>query len=196
VGRRGRSLLYGTGEAPSGDREVEVTAESLPTGIRRVRARHADSEVATAHGAGHRGAGTRIAILDTGIDLSHVDLVDNLDTHLGKNCIDPSQPPNDVHGHGTHVAGTAAAVGDNGLGVVGVADRARLVPVKVLDDDGSGSWSSVICGIDHAAGLAADGVAATDVDVVNMSLSGPVEDEHSCTDGGLREAVCAAVDVA
>ena len=176
------------------DREVAATAESIPTGVRRVRARHDDGEVATAHTSGHRGAGARIAILDSGIDLEHVDLVDNLDVDLGKNCIDPDSPPQDVWGHGTHVAGTAAAVGGNSIGVVGVADQARLVPIKVLDDSGRGDWSTVACGIDHAVGLTDAGDATTPVDVINMSLGGPVEEDHNCENGGLRQAICEAVE--
>jgi subtilisin len=176
------------------DRYVHATAESLPTGIRRIRARHGDATVATAHVAGYHGYGARIAILDTGIDPNHADLGANLDWDLGKNCIDETKDPVDGHGHGTHVAGTAAAVGDNDLGVVGVADQAKLVPVKVLDDNGSGSWTSVACGVDYVTGLSMDNDATTDVDVINMSLGGPAEGDHHCADGGLREAVCTAVD--
>ena len=64
--------------------------------------------------------------------------------------------PEDGHGHGTHVAGTATAQ-LNGIGVVGVAPEAAVVPIKVLDDSGVGTDATVICGVDYLTGLALDG---------------------------------------
>jgi len=171
------------------DRPIHAVAETTPGGIRRIDARHPTA--ADAHDSGFTGAGVRIAILDTGIDLAHPDLLANLDGSLGKNCYGAGQPQ-DGHGHGTHVAGTAAGVGDNGQGVVGVAHRSRLVPIKVLGDSGSGAWSNVICGIDYLTGLILDGNPANDVQVANMSL-GDVGPVGHCTDGGLREAICKSV---
>ena len=110
-------------------------------GVARIRAAHPTQP--SAHEDGFTGKGVRVAILDTGIDLTHPDLVPNLDIALGRNCI-TTGPPQDGHGHGTHVAGIVAAA-DNGLGVIGVAPDARLVPFKVLDDTGfraSGPTSS------------------------------------------------------
>jgi subtilisin family serine protease len=119
----------------------------------------------------------RVAIIDTGIDLAHPDLVANIDAGLGRNCIVGGSPQDD-NGHGTHVAGIVAAA-DNGSGVIGVAPDARLVPIKVLDRAGSGSDSSVICAIDYLTGLATDGDPATTSGSRNMSFgrvarSGPV----------------------
>ncbi|XP_014680479.1 PREDICTED: subtilisin Carlsberg-like, partial [Priapulus caudatus] len=74
---------------------------------------------------------------------------------------------------------------DNDSGVVGVAPGARLWAIRVLDSNGSGSWSSVICGIDYVASK------ASTIDVANMSLGGP-GNAGSCTDGGMREAICNA----
>ena len=88
----------------------------------------------------------------------------------------------DLNGHGTHVAGTAAAK-DNSIGVVGVAPGARLWAVRVLDAGGGGSWSSIICGIDWVT------ARADTIEVANMSLGGSGS-EGSCTDHGLREAIC------
>src|SRR5439155_488821 len=133
----------------------------------------------------------RIAILDTGIDLTHPDLVANLDTSLGKNCI-TAGPPQDGHGHGTHVAGIADAVAGKHVGVIGVASAARLVPIKVLDDTGNGEWSNVICGIDYITGLNQDADPNNNVDVANMSL-GDTGSVGNCADGGLREAICKSV---
>lgn len=131
-----------------------------------------------AHAAGHDGTEIEIAILDTGIDSSHDDLTVN--TTDGKACI--GDTTEDGHGHGTHVAGTAAV--DNTLGVIGVAHAATVVPVKVLDDQGSGTWESVICGVNH--------VTAKGFAVANMSLGGS-GDEGACKDGGLRQAICESV---
>jgi subtilisin family serine protease len=86
--------------------------EIAPNGILRTSAW-------AAHQAGYTGVTTsgtpvRIAIVDTGIDLTHPDLAPNLAPGLGTNCIHPGQPPNDDQGHGTHVAGTAAAAQRHG----------------------------------------------------------------------------------
>jgi subtilisin family serine protease/fibronectin type 3 domain-containing protein len=169
------------------DQHIEI-ADTVPTGIERIRADHPTQP--DAHDSGFTGAGVRIAIIDTGIDLDHPDLVASIDAGLGKNCYSAG-PPNDGHGHGTHVAGTAAAP-SNGIGVIGVAPSARLVPIKVLSDSGSGDWSNVICGIDYVTGLDTDGNSANDVQVANMSL-GDAGTLGTCTDGGLREAICESV---
>jgi subtilisin len=103
-----------------------------------------------------------VAVIDTGIDLSHPDLspVNN-----GTNCITPTANANDDNGHGSHVAGTIAAR-DNDIGVVGVAPGASLYAVKVLDSAGGGAWSSVICGIDWVTANAGT------IQVANLSLGG------------------------
>ena len=102
------------------------------------------------------------------------------------------QPPTDGHGHGTHVSGTIAATADNGIGVVGVAPEATIVPVKVLDDTGNGTTATVVCGVDYVTGLNTDANATNDVQVVNMSL-GDTGSAGTCTDGGLRQAICQSV---
>ena len=102
-----------------------------------------------------------IAIIDTGIQLNHPDLnvVNNVSYVRG------AKTGNDDNGHGTHVAGTAAAL-DNGIGVVGVAPGARLWAVKVLDRNGSGYMSDVIKGVDYVT------ANASSIEVANMSLGG------------------------
>lgn len=102
-----------------------------------------------------------IAIIDTGIDLDHPDL----NVFYDQNFIDRSKRGDDDHGHGTHVAGTAAAL-DNGFGVVGVAPGARLWALKVLNANGSGSFSDVIAAINFVTSR------ASEIEVVNMSLGG------------------------
>ncbi len=106
-------------------------------------------------------------IIDSGIDLDHPDLnvdVANSASFLGGN---QSTNPDDQNGHGTHVAGTVAAI-DNSIGSVGVAQGATVVSVRVLDRRGSGSNSGVIAGVDYVAANASSG------DVANMSLGGGI----------------------
>ncbi|MGH9012124.1 MAG: S8 family serine peptidase, partial [Acidimicrobiia bacterium] len=158
------------------DREVEATAQSVPTGIRRIDGMLSS----TVSGNGTGAVDADIAILDTGIDLDHPDL----NVVGGVNCYTGSSY-DDGNGHGTHVAGTAAAK-DDSAGVVGVAPGARLWAVRVLDNSGNGTWSSVICGIDWVTGR------ASTIEVANMSLGGSGS-AGSCTDGGLREAICHSV---
>ncbi len=103
-------------------------------------------------------------MIDTGIDYNHADL--NVDTVRAANFVTRGKSSaSDGNGHGTHVAGTIAAI-DNGIDVVGVAAGATVVPVRVLDNSGSGFYSWVIAGIDHVAEFASPG------DVANMSLGG------------------------
>jgi subtilisin family serine protease len=110
--------------------------------------------------------GSNVAwIIDTGIDLSHPDLNVSTTHAFTAFTTGPDANFNDGNGHGTHVAGTVAAI-DNEIGVVGVAAGAVVIPVKVLDKRGSGSYSGVIAGVDH---VAANGKAG---DVANMSLGG------------------------
>ncbi|MBT2440753.1 peptidase S8 [Streptomyces sp. ISL-36] len=121
------------------------------------------------------GTGAVVAVVDTGVDLTHPDLKGNLAagaTFTG--CGKQAQPcgngdfrgpdgQNNGDEHGTHVAGIVAAVAGNGTGVAGVAPNARIMPVKVLED-GSGTFEDIAAGIrwsvDHGA------------DVINMSLGG------------------------
>jgi len=103
-------------------------------------------------------------ILDTGIDLQHQDLNVLGSAPFAKSFI-TGQTIQDGHGHGTHVAGTVAAK-NNTFGVVGVAAGAKVVPVKVLSNSGSGSWGGLLAGVNHVATYGIPG------DVVNMSLGG------------------------
>lgn len=101
-------------------------------------------------------------VLDTGIDHDHPDL--NVDASRGALYV-RGKSTDDDNGHGSHVAGTIAAI-NNGIGVVGVAAGATVIPVKVLDRRGSGSYSAIIAGVDFVAANANSG------DVANMSLGG------------------------
>lgn len=101
-----------------------------------------------------------IAILDTGIDLDHPDLAAKLVP--GWNFINPLQPPDDDNGHGTHVAGIAAASSNNATGIAGVSWGARLMPVKVVNQFGLGSSAILAEGITWAVNNGAQ--------VINVSL--------------------------
>ena len=163
-------------------------AETDPFGVERIDAFIVGGD--DAYSAGYRGAGARIAVIDTGIDLDHPDLAESIDTEAGLNCFDAEVPPNDGHGHGTHVAGTAAAP-LNDIGVVGVAPEATLVPIKVFDDAGNSSEALVLCGVDRVVALNTDANPANDIDVANMSWGDPRQ-WGSCVDDPLHASICAA----
>ena len=133
----------------------------LPTGVDRI---DADLSPAANIDGNDDPMYVDIAIIDTGISNTHPDLNwaggVNFTNTSGENPYG-----NDDNGHGSHVAGTAAAI-DDGIGVVGVAPGARLWSVKVLDSTGSGYFSWVIAGIDHVT------ENADEIEVANMSLSG------------------------
>lgn len=114
------------------------------------------------------GTGKTAWVIDSGIDLDHPDL--NVDVQRSVSFLSGSpsnQTPEDYNGHGTHVAGTIAAI-DNEIGTVGVAQNATVVAVRVLDRRGSGSNSGVIAGVDYVAANGNNG------DVANMSLGGGI----------------------
>lgn len=94
------------------------------------------------------GEGVVCAVLDTGCDLDHDDLKSNL--LEGKNFVEKNSSPIDKNSHGTHVSSTIAA-SNNGLGMVGIAPKTKIVPVKVLGNNGSGSINSIVEGIYWAA---------------------------------------------
>jgi subtilisin family serine protease len=140
-----------------------TSSQSTPWGIARV-------------GGAASGSGKRAWIIDSGVDLDHPDL--NVDVGLSRDFTNSRKGADDENGHGTHVAGTVAAL-DNDIGVVGVAAGASVVAVRVLDRRGSGSYSGVIAGVDYVAKNGSTG------DVANMSLGGPFSQ-------ALNDAVIAA----
>ena len=146
------------------DAPLAADAQTVPTGVARIGATPPPPP-----GGVEPMADVDIAIIDTGIDVTHPDLNVVATTKCtsasatAKTCKDDAGT--DDNGHGSHVAGTAAAR-DNGIGVVGVAPGARLYGVKVLGSDGKGSNSWVIAGIDWVT------AHADVIDVANMSLGG------------------------
>lgn len=161
-----------------GDSDPVQPAEVLEWGVDRI-----DADLAWGTS---RGAGVNVAVIDTGIDKDHEDLVNNIKG--GVNFVAPQNGPpwqrvadpdkwDDDNGHGTHVAGIIAAV-DNEIGVIGTAPEAHLYGVKVLDSSGAGYLSDVIDGIDWSI--------SNGMDVINMSLG------CDCDTTALKDAVDAA----
>ena len=109
-----------------------------------------------------QGEGVKIAVIDTGVDLDHPDLKDNL--LPGMNFVNKKKPPHDDAGHGTHVAGIICAM-NNEIGMVGVAPKSKVVPIKVLDSKGSGDLITVSEGIRWAI--------EQGVDFITLSLGSP-----------------------
>jgi subtilisin len=165
------------------DLPVQAEAQTLPRGVNRVDAD--ENPWADINGGGD-GIDADVAVLDTGI-AKHPDLT----IAGGKSCVGKSYA--DGNGHGTHVAGTIAAK-DNTKGVVGVAPGARLWAVKVLNSKGTGRLSSVICGLDWVY------AHRDEIDVVNLSLSAPVDpaDQDACGPATtpLHRAICRVVNEA
>jgi hypothetical protein len=150
-------LAPGNGRKPdkgSGGSDEEDPSQTIPYGTVRV-------------GGAQNGTGKVAWIIDSGIDQDHPDL--NVDNAKSKSFLSGKQStnPDDQHGHGTHVAGTVAAI-DNTIGSLGVAAGATVVAVRVLDRRGSGTTSGVIAGVDYVAANASANDAA------NMSLGGGI----------------------
>ena len=119
-----------------------------------------------------KGQDVVVAVLDTGCDTNHIDLKDRIIG--GRNFTkDYEADPNvylDNNGHGTHVAGTIAAT-ENGVGVLGVAPLAKMLVLKVLAGDGSGSYEQIIEAIHYAVNWR--GPNQEKVRIISMSLGGP-----------------------
>jgi subtilisin family serine protease len=163
-----------------------AAAQCLPAGIDRVDADRSSSR----SGDGRGSVNVNVAVLDTGIDVSNPDLnvVGGKDCSAGKGL-------GDQDGHGTHVAGTIAAL-DNGIGVVGVAPGARLWAVRVLNQNGFGANSRIICGIDFVTSTRTNADPSDDILVANMSLKGPGSDDGNCGNtvkDAVHLAICASV---
>jgi thermitase len=109
-----------------------------------------------------------IAVLDTGIDFNHIDIKNKIYSS-GYDFVNDDSDPTDDHWHGTFVAGIAAAETNNNEGIAGVAWNCKILPVKVMDEEGSGYYSWVI----EAIIWAVDNGAS----VINLSLGGDVEDQ-------------------
>jgi subtilisin len=144
------------------DAVVTALAETVPWGVTSVKADQVQST--------NKGAGIKVAVIDTGIQLNHPDL----SVAGNVSFVSGVRTGNDDNGHGTHVAGTIAAL-NNGIGVIGVAPEASLYAVKVLDNTGSGYLSTVVSGIQWAVD--------NHMNIISMSLgssSGSIVLQQAC----------------
>jgi major intracellular serine protease len=142
--------------------EIMETASEMPAGVDLVQA----PQLWT---TGIKGSSMTIAVLDTGCDITHPDLAGRITGTRNFTSDDGGAVENvtDYNGHGTHVAGTIAAI-ENGQGVVGVAPEANLLVVKVLaGEGGSGKYDWIVEGIQYAIDQG--------VDIISMSLGGPTD---------------------
>jgi subtilisin len=171
------------------DMPRSIHAQTVPTGLGRIFApANPNLDI---DGTDDVRVDVDVAVIDTGIDWQHPDL----NIVGGINCaagnifrVTCTGNGDDDHFHGTHVAGTIAAL-DNGVGVVGVAPGARLWAVKVLNSQGSGYTSWIVAGIDWVAARAAS------IEVANMSLggSGYSQAEYDAIQGAVSKGVAFAV---
>jgi len=109
-----------------------------------------------------QGSSVIVAVIDSGIDSSHPDIAANL--IAGYDFVENDNIPNDLNGHGMHVAGIIGAVGNNAMGITGVSWSAKIMPLKVLDQNGEGTIADIIEATDYAA--------QNNARVINMSFSG------------------------
>lgn len=150
-------------------------SQEIPWGITRV-------------GGAVNGAGKTAWIIDSGIDSDHPDL--NVDVARSRSYVTKGKYSiEDGSGHGTHVAGTVAAL-DNNIGVVGVAPGATIVALRVLDDRGSGSFSWTVQALDYVAANANAG------DAVNMSLGPRSRYTDSAVDAATLNVASLGVKIA
>ncbi|MBU8871845.1 MAG: PKD domain-containing protein [Gemmatimonadales bacterium] len=140
-----------------------------------------DSNAHAAWGAeqGYGDSGVVIAIIDTGVDPGHPDLLQVTGYDFGDNDSNPEDDSSNVGGHGTACAGVAAAIADNLLGVAGVAGGSSIMPLKVANSSGSMSLSYVTSAIYYAANNGAD--------IISMSL-GAATTSYSSTDEAITYA--------
>jgi subtilisin len=173
------------GHGKGGNQEPDPDAQVTPWGIHRIGAPE----------GGATGSGVSVYVLDTGIDSRHPDLQANLGEGYAPVACSAgcTEPWDDDHGHGTHVAGTVGAL-DNLIGVIGVAPQVTLHAVKVLGSAGGGWRSDIIAGFDWVAAHNPDQAR-----VVNISIGGPGYKVGTCTMNGYvgdpnayHEAICNA----
>ncbi|XSG76503.1 S8 family serine peptidase [Herpetosiphon llansteffanensis] len=126
-----------------------------------------------------------VAVIDSGVDMNHPDLVDILRTD-GFDAVDGDDDPSDENGHGTHVSGIIAATINNSKGIAGVAGGGtRILPIRVMAADGSGSNQDIIAGIRYAV--------SKNVQIINMSLGSMLPLDSEDIVAAIQEADAAGV---
>jgi subtilisin len=175
------------------DQPARLTAQVLPTGINRI-----DGELSSTHsGDGTGSVNVNVAVIDTGIDVTHPDL----NVVGGYNCAATSTASySDSFGHGTHVAGIIGAK-DNQIGVVGVAPGTRLWSFRAAGGLGDGSVATALCSVDRVTSTRTDSDPTNDIQVANMSLGFSPFGNGSADDGNcgrtnrdpMHTAICASV---
>ena len=151
--------------------QAQAQDKSIPWGVSRVKAPAVWERSA--------GAGVKVGVIDTGIDYTHPALKANYKG--GTNTATTGGDPKDDNGHGTHVAGTIAAAGDD---IVGVAPQAGLYAIKVLNENGYGTTASIVDGLSWCV--------ENRMDIVNMSLRGPASE---VLEKAVKAAVAAGVTI-
>ncbi len=144
--------------------KTDIEPEFIPQGVSRIGA-------ANFWNRGVTGKGQVIAIIDSGCDIYHEDLRENIIgvKNFTKDDNSILDDVTDYIGHGTHVAGIISAVG-NGYGIKGVAPDSKLLIIKVIDKKGVGSYKNLIKALDYAIGWKGDN--GETVSVINLSLGG------------------------
>ena len=144
---------------PSGKSySYKIKSQSTPWGIKKIEAPSVWKR--------GKGEGIKVGIIDTGIDWGHPDLKDNIKDSCG---VMGCRKTDDDNGHGTHVAGTIAAL-DNSIGVVGVAPKAQIYSVKAFDEKGRGQVSDIIDALNWCV--------EKQVHIINMSFGLVIKAEH------------------
>ena len=136
-----------------------------------------------------------VAVLDTGVDYDHPDIVANLNTEYAYSTLTLSsggEAVEDGHGHGTNVCGVIAATANNGVGYAGVSYNAQVLPIKCLDDSGNGSTASVLAAINYATQLKKNGYVSS-LRVINMSLGNDEGEGEGYFDAAINKAYNAGI---
>lgn len=143
----------------SGQKIAPVDIPGVPSGKQR-----ADIKATAAWEETKGDEGLVIAVIDSGVDLRHQDIKNKIKSS-GRDFVNDDFDATDDNGHGTHVAGIAAAETNNNEGIAGVAWNCKILPIKVMDKDGSGEYAWVAQGVIYAADNGAS--------VINLSIGGP-----------------------
>ena len=158
---------------------VADTQTNPPWGLDRIDQRDRPLNQAFTYPT-HGGAGVTVYVLDTGARMTHRDFTGRITA--GPDLIDNDTNPSDCNGHGSHVAGSAAGT------TYGVAKKARIVPVRVLDCAGSGPWDTIVEAVDWVTANAAKPA------VVNMSLGG--SGTQTALESAVRRSIASGVTYA